>query len=162
MTSCQDVVVIEARQVDKSRQKLLGSVLQNTDLCWQAFLSFPSPSPLAPFFHSFPFLARQNYRNLVLRSFSALKTHRNACYAGYYRFYSGPEGARVKVSPLFFLITRGRKAPESRFRLCFFLLLGAGRRPSQGFASVFSYYSGSEGARVKVAPLFLSLLLVVF
>ena len=39
-------------------------------------------------------------------------------------------------------ITRGRKAPESRFRLFFLLLLllGAGRRPSQGFASVFSYY----------------------
>ena len=60
--------------------------------------------------------------------------------------YSGPEGARVKVPPLFFviiiiiiiviiiiiiiiitiiitiiiiIITRGRKAPESRFRLCF-------------------------------------------
>ena len=65
MTSCQDVVVIEARQVDKSRQKLLGGVLQNTDLCWQAFLSFPPPSPLAPFFHSFPFLARQNYQNFL-------------------------------------------------------------------------------------------------
>ena len=34
------------------------------------------------------------------------------------------------------------------------LLLGAGRRPSQGFASVFSYFSGPEGARVKVSPLF--------
>ena len=33
------------------------------------------------------------------------------------------------------------------------LLLGAGRRPSQGFASVFCY-SGPEGARVKVSPLF--------
>ena len=33
--------------------------------------------------------------------------------------YSGPEGARVKVPPLFLVITRGRKAPESRFRLCF-------------------------------------------
>ena len=44
----------------------------------------PSPSPLALLFHSFPFLALQNYQNLVLRSFSALKTHRSACYAGYW------------------------------------------------------------------------------
>ena len=69
-------------------------------------------------------------------------------------YYSGPEGARFKVPPLFFVITRGRKAPESRFRLCFLLLLGVGRRPSQGFASVFCYYSGPEGARVKVPPVF--------
>ena len=70
-------------------------VFQNNDLCWQAFPFPPPPTPYSIFcsiipstlpprsiFHSFPFLARQNYQNLVLRSFSALKTHRNACYAG--------------------------------------------------------------------------------
>ena len=44
---------------------------------------FLSPFPPRSIFHSFPFLARQNYQNLVLRSFCALKIHRNACYAGY-------------------------------------------------------------------------------
>ena len=74
-------------------------------------------------------------------------------------YYSGPDGARVKVPPLFFVITRGRKAPESRFRLCFLLLLGAGRCPSQGSASVFCYYSGPEGTRVKIsAPFFVRIL----
>ena len=31
-----------------------------------------------------------------------------------YNHYSGPEGTRVKVPPLFF-VTQGRKAPESSF-----------------------------------------------
>ena len=45
------------------------------------------------------------------------------------------------MEPRIFIITWGNKAPESRFRLCFLLLLlGAVKRPIQGFASVFCYY----------------------
>ena len=44
------------------------------------------------------------------------------------------------MEPRIFIIAWGRRAPESRFRPCFLLLLlGAVRRPSQGFASVFGY-----------------------
>ena len=80
----QAVVVIEARQVDKSRQKLHGGVLQNTDLCWQAFLSFPSLLPPRSIFSLVPISCAAKLSKSRFWSFSALKTHRNACYAGYW------------------------------------------------------------------------------
>ena len=62
MTSCHDVEVTEVQQIDKSWQGLLGGILQNIDLCWQAFLSFLPPTPIAPFFRSLPFLVQQSYQ----------------------------------------------------------------------------------------------------
>ena len=50
------------------------------------------------------------------------------------------ENIHIPSKLRFVIITRGRKAPESRFRLRFLFLLGAGRRPSQGSTYVFCYY----------------------